>query len=135
MHPISQCSRAHSQEVNRERGHVQRSIQFPASHVCYRCGVPRIICERWSEDGQARVFGADGKGYECQFYGIMVAVVYSIKHTHRDVWDRWVTIAKASPSWRGNMVAFLASAISDDEGYGCQIGKAFVWMTEAIEAG
>lgn len=133
MHPISQCQHNHSRAANNERKLVQGSIRFPDSHVCFRCGVPRIICERWSEDGQARAFGPDGKEIECQFFGIMVAIVYSVKHAHRDVWDRWVTMAKASPSWRGNVVASLASAVDDDEGYGCQIGKAFMWMTDAIE--
>ncbi len=63
----------------------------------------------------------------------MVDVVHGIKHAHGDVWDRQYARAKASPGWRQDMKAFLSSSNGDNAGYGCQMGRAFMEMTGAIE--
>ena len=81
VHTINRCPlEEESMKVERERAHVQKRIKLPQSHVCFKCGVPRLICERWSSDGRARVHDEDGKGVECQFYGILLGVTYGVKH-------------------------------------------------------
>lgn len=45
-HTINCCLLHDSTKVDRERVHIQRTVKFPQSHVCFKCGVPRLICER-----------------------------------------------------------------------------------------
>jgi hypothetical protein len=91
---INRCRLEDSITAERERAHVQKTIKFPQSHVCFKCGVPRLICERWSSDGRARVYDEDGKGVECQFYGVLLGVTYGVKHAYLQVWKRWFDKAK-----------------------------------------
>jgi hypothetical protein len=112
---------------------VQREIKFPRMHVCFRCGLPRIVCDRWSDDGRARAYDEDGKERVCQFYGVLVGVVYGIKHADPEAWDQWFSAAKKDPGWAGSMVKYLARPMVEEEGYGCQIGRAFMWLTEGLE--
>jgi hypothetical protein len=53
-----------------------------------------LICERWSSDGRARVHDEDGKGVEYQFYGVLLGVIYGVKHAYLQVWKRWFDKAK-----------------------------------------
>lgn len=131
-HTINRCRLEDSMKAERERAHVQRTIKFPQSHVCFKCGVPRLMCERWSSDGRARVHDEDGKGVGCQFYGVLLGVTYGVKHAYPEVWKRWSDKAKGDAQWRGNMVEFLGSSMEGDEGLGCQVGRAFMYCTEGI---
>jgi superfamily II DNA or RNA helicase len=131
-HTINRCRLEDSMKAERERAHVQRTIKFPQSHVCFKCGVPRLMCERWSSDGRARVHDEDGKGVGCQFYGVLLGVTYGVKHAYPEVWKRWSDKAKGDAQWKGNMVEFLGSSIEGDEGLGCQVGQAFMYCTEDI---
>jgi hypothetical protein len=94
--------------------------------------VPRLICERWSSDGQARVYDEDGKGVECQFYGVLLGITYGVKHAYPGVWKRWFDKAKEDTQWKGNMVQFLGSSIEGDKGVGCQVGRAFMYCIKEI---
>jgi hypothetical protein len=131
-HTINRCPLEDSMKAERERARVQRAIKFPQLQVCFKCGVPRLICERWSSDGRARIHDEDGKGAECQFYGVLLGVVYGVKHAYPEVWKRWFDIAKRDVQWKGNMVEFLGTAMEGDEGLGCQVGRAFMYCTEDI---
>jgi hypothetical protein len=62
---------------------MQRWIKYPGNVVCYKCGVPKIICQRWSADGRVPEDGHD----DCQDFGILIGVVVGIKHAYGDVWD------------------------------------------------
>ena len=85
VYTINRCPLEDSIAAERERTHMQKTIKFPQSHVCFKCGVPRLICERWSSDGWARVHDEDGKGVECQFYGVLLGVTYGVKHAYPQV--------------------------------------------------
>lgn len=133
-HPISRCPHEHGRKAERERVLVQKGIQFPGMHVCYKCGVPRIICDRWSDDGRAREYRPDGFERECQFFGVLIGVIYGIKFAHREAWDEWFRMAQSDPKWPGAMVPYLGSAMDEDEGYGCQVGRAFMWLTDRVQS-
>lgn len=131
-HTINRCPLHDSIKVDRERVHVQRTVKFPQSHVCFKCGVLRLICERWSSDGRARVHDEDRKEVECQYYSVLLGIVYGVKHAYPDVWKRWFDKARGDAQWIGNMVQFWGSPIEGDEGMGCQVGRAFMYCTEDI---
>lgn len=132
MHTINRCRSEDSVKAERERKHVQRAVKFPQSQVCFKCGVPRLICDRWSSDGRARVYDEERREVECQFYGVLLGVIYGVKHAYPEIWKRWFETAKRDGRWRGNMVEFLGSSLEGDEGLGCQIGRAFMYCTEGI---
>lgn len=83
-HPISRCPYEHSRKAERERALVQREIRFLGMHVCFRYSLPRIICDRWSEDGRAKASDEDGKEREYQFHGVLIGVIYGMKHAYVD---------------------------------------------------
>ncbi len=84
-HIISQCPAADSKAAEQERrvASSKRGIVFEKGVVCYQCGVPRSICERWVSDSVV------ASGQSCQFYGVLIGVVYGIKHAYLDVWRGW----------------------------------------------
>ena len=61
----------------------KRGIVFEYGVVCYRCGVPQEICERWDNYSIQRESGT------CQFYGVLIGVVYGVKHAYPEVWKWW----------------------------------------------
>jgi hypothetical protein len=114
-----------------ERGKVQKTIRYPSNVVCYKCGVQRVICRRWSADG--RVLAEDQKN--CQFYGILIGVVYGVKHGYGEIWDRW----KERACKRGlavgkdtDVVEALASETLNECG-GSEMLHAFMWMTDRMK--
>jgi superfamily II DNA helicase RecQ len=109
MHTINRCASEDSVKAERERKYAQRAVKFPQSQVCFKCGVPRLICDRWSSDGRARVYDEEGMEVECQFYGLLLGVIYGVKHAYPDIWKRWFEAAKRDGGWRGDMVEFLGS--------------------------
>ena len=132
MHTINRCASENSVKAERERKYAQRAVKFPQSQVCFKCGVPRLICDRWSSDGRARVYDEEKREVECQYYGVLLGVIYGVKHAYPKIWKRWFEAAKRDGRWRGNMVEFLGSSLEGDEGLGCQIGRAFMYCTEGI---
>jgi hypothetical protein len=129
MQTINRCPSEDSVKAERERKHVQRAIKSPQSQVCFKCGVPRLICDRWSSDGRARVYDEEKREVECQFYGVLSGVICGVKHAYPEIWKRWFETAKREERWRGNMVEFLGLSLEGDEGLGCQIGRAFIYCT------
>ena len=83
-HIISQCHTAAGQRANQERVAVQRSIRYSTRVICFKCGVPSRICQRWSTDGTVMEPGRD-----CQFFGVIFGVVFGIKHGYPEIWRRW----------------------------------------------
>ena len=81
MHSISRCVHEGSRVAEEERGKVQKTIRYPSNVVCYKCGVPQVICRRWSADGRVLAEGQK----DCQFYGILIGVVYGVKHGYSDI--------------------------------------------------
>ena len=132
MHTINCCLLEDSVKAERERKYAQQAVKFPQSQVCFKCGMPRLICDRWSSDGQARVYNKERREVECQFYRVLLGVIYGVKHACPDIWKRWFKAAKWDRRWRGDMVEFLGSSLEGDEGLGCRIGRAFMYCTEDI---
>jgi superfamily II DNA helicase RecQ len=56
-HSVSRCQQEHSRRAEEERRVVQRSIRYPGNVVCYKCGVPKVICQRWSANRRVPVDG------------------------------------------------------------------------------
>jgi hypothetical protein len=55
---------------------MQRWIRYAANIVCYKCGVPKVVCQRWSADGRVPA----GEHTDCQYFGVLIGVVVGIKH-------------------------------------------------------
>lgn len=130
MHSISRCGHEESRVAEEERRKVQKTIRYPSNVVCYKCGVPRAICRRWSADGRVVVDGQQ----DCQFYGILIGVVYGMKYGYVQVWEKWKERA-----WRRGLrvgtdrdvVATLASRVPGECG-GSEMLDAFMWFTDQI---
>jgi superfamily II DNA helicase RecQ len=131
MHSISRCGHEESGIAEEERRKVQKTIRYPSNVVCYKCGVPRVVCRRWSADGRVVVDGQQ----DCQFYGILIGVVYGIKYGYVQVWDKWKERAwkrGLTVSTDREVVATLASKVSGEYG-GSEMLDAFMWLTDRIQ--
>lgn len=131
MHSISRCVHEGSRAAEEERRKVQKTIRYPSNVVCYKCGVPRVICRRWSADGRVLAEGEK----DCQFYGILIGVVCGIKHGYSEIWAKW----KERACRRGltmeterEVVAALASETPSERG-GSEMLHAFMWMTDRMQ--
>ena len=131
MHSISRCTHEESRMAEEERRQVQKTIRYPSNVVCYKCGVPRVICRRWSADGQVLAEGQQ----DCQFYGILIGVVYGVKHGYGEIWKGW----KERACRRGlkvereqDVIGALASETSGEYG-GSEMLYTFMWITDRLK--
>lgn len=130
-HSMSKCSNPGSQPAEVERRRIQRTIRFGANAGCYKCGVPRRICERWTADGQFRT-----EADSCQFFGILIGVVCGVRYGYPSIWGEWVE--KISRQGEvGDSVEeiekFLAQPTSRAGLEGNGLLEAFMWTTARIE--
>ena len=49
-------------------------VRYDEHIVCFKCGVSREICHRWSADGRQRAEPAQA----CQFYGMLASIIGSV---------------------------------------------------------
>ena len=129
-HSISRCTEGDSGPAEAERARVQRSIRFAPNAGCYKCGVPRAICERWTADGQ---FRRDGQS--CQFFGILIGVVCGVKYGYPDVWGRWVEAMRRQGQAVGSIeeIERLLARPSKEGGTDSnELLQAFMWLTSKI---
>jgi len=131
MHSISRCVHRESRAAEQERQIVQRTIRYPSNVVCYKCGVPRTICRRWSADGRVLAEG----GAECQFFGILIGVVIGIKHGYRAAWEEWRRRAgrRGLGVEEGVSITEALARTGPNEGEGSELLHAFMWLTDRIE--
>lgn len=130
-HSISRCGREHSRQAEEERRGMQRSIKYAANVVCYKCGVPKVVCQRWSADGRVPA----ERHADCQYYGVLIGVVIGIKYGYPIAWEEWqrrmqrrgVDIEQA-----GGTVRVLGSEAVGEEG-GSELVHAFAWLTNRVE--
>lgn len=128
-HSITRCPESESRAANQERGIVQSSIEFPWNVACYRCGVPRAICERWENE-------THNTGRTCQFYGILVGVVYGAKHACPEIWSQWVVRRRrcnAKVSSDEEVKQDLGSEAAGATVRSVWLLQAFMWITERME--
>ena len=97
---------------------MQRSIKYAANVVCYKCGVPKVVCQRWSADGRVPA----ERHADCQYYGVLIGVVIGIKYGYPIAWEEWQ---------RGT-VRVLGSEAVGEEG-GSELVHAFAWLTNRVE--
>lgn len=130
MHSISRCVHHESRAAEQERQMVQKTIRYPSNVVCYRCGVPRTICRRWSANGRVLAEG----GAECQFFGILIGVVIGIKHGYRSAWEEWSRRAcrRGLGVEDGISITEALARTGSDEGGGSELLHAFMWLTDRI---
>ena len=64
---------------------MQRSIRYAANVVCYKCGVPKVVCQRWSADGRVPA----EEHADCQYFGVLIGVVVGVKHGYPTLWEEW----------------------------------------------
>jgi hypothetical protein len=50
--------------------------------------VPQDICDRFEDNGLGGFRTKDGGS--CQFYGVVLGVLYGAKYGFRNIWDRWM---------------------------------------------
>ncbi|KAF2137379.1 uncharacterized protein K452DRAFT_361918 [Aplosporella prunicola CBS 121167] len=70
---------------------IERAIYFARELVCYRCGVPKIICDQWVESNAVdKNFKRSTILKGCAFPGLVLETMYGIKQARKDVWERWL---------------------------------------------
>ena len=133
-HSISRCKQSDSKAAETERQIVQRRIVFVGKVACYKCGVPRAMCDRWTADGQ---FMREGEG--CQFFGVLIGVVYGIKHGYPEIWKDWLRRVMGQTTERVDkdevIERFLARPVNENGFASSELLQAFMWMTKRIEVG
>ena len=110
---------------------MQRSIKYAANVVCYKCGVPKVVCQRWSADGRVPA----ERHADCQYYRVLIGIVIGIKYGYPIAWEEWqwrmqrrgVDIEQA-----GGTVRVLGSEAVGEEG-GSELVHAFAWLTNRVE--
>lgn len=128
-HSISKCQSAKGKQANEERAHVQKTIRIQSNVACFKCGIPHEICNRW-DDG-FRLTNRD-----CQFFGILIGVVYGVKHAHPDIWAEWVQRARRRNVAVDSDAQIMSHLGSEAKGAGTesvQLLQAFIWMTTRLE--
>ncbi|KAI7148150.1 hypothetical protein KC316_g15819, partial [Hortaea werneckii] len=130
MHSITKCPQGHSRMAEEERRVLQRSIKYPGNMVCYRCGVSKVICQRWSADGRVPATEFD----RCQFFGVLIGVVVGIKHAYPPVWERWLQ----QMDRRGAVVRSTEELVrllgheAESRSGTTELVHAFMWLTEQV---
>ncbi|KAK5709420.1 hypothetical protein LTS12_028090, partial [Elasticomyces elasticus] len=128
-HIISRCPNAVAQMAEKERkvAASKGGIAFAKQIVCYRCGIPRKMCDRWTDGGFR------DSGQSCQFYGVLIGVVYGIKHACPWVWAQWWKKGR----WKGadvqgspQQMQRLGEEAKGQAGGGVWLMHAFWEMTE-----
>jgi hypothetical protein len=87
-HSISRCRQEHSRQAEEERHKIQRWIRYAANVVCYKYGVPKVVCQQWSADGRVPA----GEHIDCQYFRVLIGVVVGIKHGYPGVWEEWLPL-------------------------------------------
>jgi superfamily II DNA helicase RecQ len=132
-HSISRCKGSDSTAADAERKIVQRQIVFAEKVSCYKCGVPRLLCDRWTADGQFM-----RAGQACQFFGVLIGVVYGIKHGYPRIWKDWLqkaTVRMAEGLEEDDVVKRALARPNNEGGFAShELLQAFMWMTGRIEA-
>jgi superfamily II DNA helicase RecQ len=132
-HSISRCRQEHSQQAEEERRRMQRWIRYAANVVCYKCGVPKVVCQRWSADGRVPA----GEHTDCQYFGVLIGVVVGIKHGYPGVWEEWqrrMVRRGANIEQVEETIKVLGSEAVGQEG-GSELVHAFIWLTSRVEEG
>lgn len=131
-HSISRCKQSDSKAAEAERQIVQRQIVFVERVSCYKCGVPRVLCDRWTADGQFK-----RAGEACQFFGVLIGVVYGIKHGYPEIWKDWLqrAIVRTAERLENNdaVQRFLARPANEGGFASNELLQAFMCMTRKIE--
>lgn len=128
-HSITTCPSTSSHRINEERKLVQRTIRFARGIACFKCGVPQTICERWDGYVDTR--------RNCQFFGMLVGVVYAIKYVYPKVWAEWIERARrrnVAVDTESEIRAYLGLEAKGAELDSVQLLQAFMWMTRSIES-
>ena len=132
-HSISRCGQEHSQQAEEERRKMQRWIRYAANVVCYKCGVPKVVCQRWSADGRVPA----GEQTDCQYFGVLIGVVVGIKHGYPGLWEEWqrrMVRRGAKIEQVEETMKVLGSEAVGQEG-GSELVHAFIWLTGRVEEG
>lgn len=133
-HSISRCKQRDSEAAEAERQIVQRRIKFVNNVACYKCGIPRMLCDRWTPDGQF-MRGSEG----CQFFGVLIGVVYGIKHGYPEVWKDWLerTIGQTTENLDNDAAIerYLARPCNENGFISNGLLQAFMWLTRKVDLG
>jgi superfamily II DNA helicase RecQ len=130
-HSISKCSNRDSRAAEAERSKAQRTVKFAQNAGCFKCGVPRTICQRWTADGRSQS-GTDN----CQFFGIILGVVYGVKHRCPEIWEGYIERIRQRGVVIDSVeaaVKFWGQATKRDGLEGNEGLEAFMWSTGRME--
>ena len=82
-HVVTKCTHEVGRRAGAKVERRRRAIRFQPGRCCFKCGLPQSICNRYNEDG---VFQPN---ILCQYYGIMMSVVFGLKYGFEGVEERW----------------------------------------------
>ena len=89
QHTINECADLDGQAAAKKHGEVmgRGGISFVRNIVCFKCGLPQQVCDRWRGGGVAEIEG--GRQKKCRFFRVMSGIVYGIRQGHPQIWQEW----------------------------------------------
>ncbi|KAH7010561.1 hypothetical protein B0J12DRAFT_557654, partial [Macrophomina phaseolina] len=133
QHSVSRCRTEQGRQAEMERREIQGRIVFERYSGCFHCGVPQELCGRWESN---RKGGFRRVGGECQFFGVMLGVLYGIKHGYPAVWQRWeqrLRGAGIDVESEGVVMQYLGRRWKEGEVESNKLVWEFLWITGRVE--
>jgi superfamily II DNA helicase RecQ len=131
-HTVLRCPQHHSAQAHAMVNQLLRRVHYDKHIVCFRCGISREICYRWSADGRQRAEPERA----CQFYGVLAGIVGSVPLAYPSLWQQWQRMA-VSQGWiarsSDDLVPFWGQKHDMDGQQGSQLQATFIWLTERFE--
>jgi hypothetical protein len=82
-HVVTKCIHEIGKKAGKEVERRRRRIRLESSSCCWKCRCLQSMCNRFDEEGKCDT------GKWCQFYGILMAVVFGMKFGFPGIWDGW----------------------------------------------
>lgn len=110
---------------------LMKQLRYPPHVVCFKCGLPPVLCARWGPDG--RTFTSS---VPCPYLGVIMSVIASIPSVYPKLWED-LQVRAATRGWKRvedpQLLKFWASPIKSQ--IGTQLYHAFLWVSMQIDSG
>lgn len=90
-HSIRVCTNEMAHKVCAELTQVGRVVNFDLRLGCHRCGMPKLICSRWTKQKGEVNFRLMRVSGRCNFEDVALETIYSIKYGYKAIWDAWIS--------------------------------------------
>jgi superfamily II DNA or RNA helicase len=131
-HLLRQCPVQSTAIIEQGRQQLQLRIKYAPFSCCFKCGVPQVLCDRWTADGRVQ------QAQSCQFFGVLIGVVCGFRYSGYRGWQKWIEEKQRQGRRFSNDVGldqFLGEKRLQN-GLACpELVSAFLWLTQYFEEG